>query len=252
MTATPATSYWTRQHTIALFTIMAAVVLVGLAFPLWNFARARLFVWLAEVVLFCLFTAVAGQGLTGMWRGVFIDDRNKISLSRIQMFLWSALVLSGYLSAALANVATRGAINPLVIHVQPEIWLLLGITTTSLVASPLLKSIKSPPPAAAAGTAAAAPADQNAIDVNSQPGDARWSDLFRAEEKGNKDRLDLAKIQMFYFTLVLVLAYGAMLARLFATSTGKIGALPALDKSMIALIGISHAGYLANKTIRQS
>lgn len=35
--------------------------------------------------------------------GVFIDQNNRISLSRFQVVLWSALIISGYIIAGLAN-----------------------------------------------------------------------------------------------------------------------------------------------------
>lgn len=57
---------------------------------------------------------------------------------------------------------------------------------------------------------------------------------------------------MFCFTLILVLAYGAALAALFASAEGKVAALPSLGPEMVVLLGISHAGYLANKAVPHS
>jgi hypothetical protein len=88
--------------------------------------------------------------------------------------------------------------------------------------------------------------------VNTDPANARWSDMFRGEEVGNGGQLDLGKIQMFYFTLILVLAYGAALASAFTNSTSIISQFPAVDSSMVALLGISQAGYLSNKAIGHS
>ena len=39
---------------------------------------------------------IAGLGITGVWRGAFIDERNMISLPRFQMLVWTVLVLSAY------------------------------------------------------------------------------------------------------------------------------------------------------------
>ena len=47
-----------------------------------------------------------------------------------------------------------------------------------------------------------------------------------------------------YFTLMLVLVYAVALGRMFAASSGKIAAFPDVDASMVALMGISHAGHL--------
>jgi hypothetical protein len=84
--------------------------------------------------------------------------------------------------------------------------------------------------------------------VKSSPGEANWYDLFMGEEAGNGSHLDLGKVQMFYFTWVLVIAYGAALAdALHGLST--VHSFPALDKGMVALLGISHAGYLTNNAL---
>jgi hypothetical protein len=65
--------------------------------------------------------------------------------------------------------------------------------------------------------------------------------------------LSRAKVsQHEYFTIVLVLAYVVALGTGFATSGARISGLPALDSSMVALLGISHAGYLTHKAIPHS
>jgi hypothetical protein len=88
--------------------------------------------------------------------------------------------------------------------------------------------------------------------INQQPDYAQWADLFRGEETGNAAHLDLGKTQLLYFTLVLVLAYAVALGRIFAGSEADISAFPAIDPSMVALLGISHAGYLTHKAIPHS
>jgi hypothetical protein len=77
------------------------VALTGLLFP----TRAKLWGWVIALVLLGVFAAVAGQGNTGLWRGLLIDERNKISLSRLQLTLWTIVVLSGFLSAVFSNLA---------------------------------------------------------------------------------------------------------------------------------------------------
>ena len=113
------------------------MVLLGLLIPL----RAILWVWVVNLILLAAFATIAGQGITGLWRGLLIDERNKISLSRLQITLWTIVVLSGFLTAAFSNLAS-GQPNPLAIAIPSELWPLMGISTTSLVASPLIKSTK--------------------------------------------------------------------------------------------------------------
>jgi hypothetical protein len=154
---------------------------------------------------------------------------------------------------------------------------LLGISATSLVGSSLIKnekstkdvaneneaSVKMKKPVRRLGDSglmveAADPANPKATDpvvargvlrVNNDPRDSKWSDMFQSEEVGSAGHLALSKIQMFYFTLILVIAYAAALAMHFTNASGEIGDFPALDNSMIALLGISHATYLAGKSI---
>ena len=57
---------------------------------------------------------------------------------------------------------------------------------------------------------------------------------------------------MFYFTIVLVLAYAVALGMAFASSFARISKLPAVDSVWVALLGISHAGYLTHKAIPHS
>jgi hypothetical protein len=80
---------------------------------------------------------------------------------------------------------------------------------------------------------------------------SRWGDLFKGEEAGNAAAVDLGKLQMFFFTFVLVLGYGAAVAAAFSRE-GPLTALPAVEDGMNILLGISHTGYLANKAITHS
>lgn len=90
---------------------------------------------------------------------------------------------------------------------------------------------------------------QGSLVVNQSPDDAGWADLFRGEDVGNAGHLDLGKIQMFYFTLIIVFAYGAAIAEMFESSRFGITKFPLLSSGTVALLGISHAGYLANKAV---
>lgn len=218
--------------------------------------------WVASVVLLLAFVAVAGYSITGRWIGALIDERNIVSLSRFQMALWTCLLLSAFLAAALINLTLDHA-TALDIRFPPELWALMGISMTSLVGSPLILATKSNKPADAAETRStielldeqgAGPTENKGqLIVNRDIASARWSDLFTGEEVGNAARLDLTRIQMFFFTVVTAIAYGVGIFYMFWTlpKTG-IHELPALNQSLIALIGISHGGYLTAKAIPRS
>jgi hypothetical protein len=222
---------WTRWHTMAQLLIIVAIGVLGVATPGLNLSK--LLSWLMNLTLFVLFLFVVGHGITGRPQGLLIDERKKMSLSRLQLVLWTLVILSGLLTIALSNIGLRLK-TPLAIVVPTQVWLLMGISTTSLIGSPLLNSNKMA---------------QGKIDTKDDLHDAGVADLFRGDEKSNHDVLDLAKVQMFFFTLVLVLAYAVLLGSVFANSTGAISGLPDIDPSMTTLLGISHAGYLANKAV---
>jgi len=250
-------------------------VLIGLRTPSTQIVWA----WIGTLVLLAGFATVAGHGILGLWLGLLIDERNKMSLSRLQMILWTIVVLSGFLTAALRNIRS-GEADVLKIDVPAQLWLLMGISTTSLIGSPLIRSTKMTEPVATDAAQSPMVAFQwgltkdelirqgltkdeieklGKIVIWRWPWDARPADLFQGEEIGNAAHLDLGKIQMFYFTLVLVLAYAVMLGTMFSNithpsttceiTTGMICGLPSLPDGMVALLGLSNGGYLGNKVI---
>jgi hypothetical protein len=222
---------WTIMHTLGQLFIIVLIAVVGVATPAWHLNE--LLSWLIIVALFLAFLFVVGNGITGRWQGLLIDERKKMSLSRLQLVLWTLVILSGLLTIALTNIG-QGSARPLAIVVPTQVWLLMGISTTSLIGSPLLKSNKMA---------------EGKIKTRQDVQDAEVADLFRGEEISNCNVLDLAKVQMFFFTLVLVLAYAVLLGSLFANTTAPIKGMPDIDPSMTTLLGISHAGYLTNKAI---
>jgi hypothetical protein len=239
--------------------VLAAIILDGVAVPV----AYRLWAWITMLLLLTLFAAVAGDGVTGTWRGLLIDERNKISLSRLQATLWTLLVLSALFVAALSNVR-MGQADPLAIGVPTTLWMLIGISTTSLVGSPLVLSSKKGRSAntseiqqtlsllAQQNVDTGSIANLGQVIVNTNPKNARWADLFTGEETANAAQFDLAKIQMFYFTFILVLVYAVTLGLLFQQPGTIIGAFPDFSQGMLTLLGISHAVYLTNKVVPHS
>jgi hypothetical protein len=252
---------WKTMHTFALAALIVAIALV----VMWGAGNARLLsVWLFTLAALAAFTFICGQGVTGRWLGALIDSRNVMSLARFQMIGWTIVVLSAYLTAALSNVYS-GQPKPLEISLPEQLWLLMGISTVSLVGSPLILSTKTSKTANAAevestfgllaqqGDSPDALIAKGQIVANRDVSMARMSDIFTGEEVGNAAHLDLARLQMFFFTVVTMFAYAVMLGRMFAAHAGgMIDKLQSLDQSMVALIAISHAGYLTSKAVPHS
>jgi hypothetical protein len=252
---------WKKSYSSALVVILLVIALPGLLIPV----KYRLVAWLLTLLLMMLFTLIVGIGLCGRCLGVFIDERNFVSLSRFQIVVWTLVVISAILVAFLSNISS-GIDYPLKIVIPPELWILMGISVTSSVASPLIKNSQMEKDISKdidkIGELKKL-ANQRGIikgskDTFSNMGvilfkkdltQAHFIDIFKGEKLTDGGYLDFAKIQMFYFTIILVIAYGVAIGRMFLSEASAIGSLPPFDSAILALIGISHTGYLSNKAV---
>jgi hypothetical protein len=233
--------------------------------------------WLVCVGLLAFFIAALGLWIMGDATGVLISNRNLVSMSRTQTVLWTLIVFPAIFVLAAQRAHYLGGNQALDFSIPPEIWGALGISLTSLVGTPLLLQPKTDqvPSDKALTKSQAALSDPNqpisaqqisqqslgTLFSNPDPSDARISDMFQGDEVGNAAYVDPAKVQMFVFTLVLILSYAVSLWKMFAGITissdaalrvaqlAKITALPTLSSSQIAVLGISHAGYLSSKAV---
>jgi hypothetical protein len=245
-------------HILGLLVILAVMGLIVFTIPL----ELRIISWLGSMLLLACLVLITSHGVTNLWRGVLIDERNKMSLSRLQTFLWTLVIFSAIFSAALFNIR-NGAVNPLDFSIPSSIWILSGINATSLVGSPLIHSYKQNSGDDINQQAQAQPADTQPPDdlqsfpkgqlmFNASPKSARLADMFQGEEIGNASQLDLGKTQLFYFNIILVVVYIVTLGYLFASQARTIGAFPDLNDGLLALAGISNGAYLTNKAVPHS
>jgi hypothetical protein len=244
------------------------VVLLILVILVYRAARCAYAtnMWALIMLALLLFVLFLGHGVSGRLMGIFIGSRNVMSLSRMQMVLWTVLVLSAYFTMVLHRVRDGVPADPLAVGMDWHLWALMGISTASLVASPLLlgsKTQKQPDPKAVDKAAAALtaqgdpePADEitknssGTLYVNKSIADASFTDIFQGDEIGNTAYIDPAKAQMFLFTVIALVVYGA--AVLSMLKKGDYSAMPVPSEGLIALLGISHTGYLASKTADQT
>jgi hypothetical protein len=217
--------------------------------------------WIVVLAVMFVFLATIGSWIATRPAGVLINERNVMSLSRFQLVLWTVLLLSAYWTIALKRIFNNVA-DPLAIAIAPELWTLLGISTTSLVASPLLlarKQEKKPTdldrtvaPAAAKFKEAPEEIKNNSVGslyANASVGDAEFTDLFEGEELGNTTSVDVSRVQMFFFTVIAGLSYAALFwKQMRGVSPVQLGALPDVGPGLLAVLGISHAEYLASKS----
>lgn len=250
------TPQWDWWHFVA----MAAIVALFLWMAIWR-PWAAVPSWIVTMLALLGFTLFAGHAVTGVWRGAFIDERNKVSLSRFQMLAWTILIISALGTIVIARAANDPA-TALDVTVDETLFLLMGISTASLVGSPLVKSTKRERSLALnkkdedalledQGVKPEKVRVEGQIVSNRKISDAEWSDLFKGEEVANSTHLDLAKIQMFFFTVLIVLSYALAIGSSLASNPAP-DSLPVVGQTMVMLLGISHTGYLANKAVAGS
>src|ERR1700704_5669915 len=102
--------------------------------PPWNFV--------AVMFLMLLFVVVLGVRISGRPAGILVNERNLMSLTRFQLVMWTILILAAFMTAAIGRIHGGGFVDALAISLDPKLWALLGVSTASLVGSPLLQSSK--------------------------------------------------------------------------------------------------------------
>src|SRR5206468_10737922 len=70
-------SNWNRWHTLLVLLFPVAVIGFGILLP----PSLRLQNWLINLVLFLLFIIILGNGITGRWEGLLIEDRKSTRLN---------------------------------------------------------------------------------------------------------------------------------------------------------------------------
>jgi hypothetical protein len=178
-----------------------------------------------------------------------------MSLSRFQALLWSVLILSALLAAAFTNIPlVRNPTDALTISIPPELLAILGISITALVGkSTILNVVKDPEQVDTNVVKDPKQPKTNTVSTDKDaPNRPSWFDMFKGDDNANAGYVDLSKVQMFYFTLILVLVYGVALASMFMVVDPKhpaISAFPSLTPAMVGLLGISQGGYLVYKAL---
>ena len=260
MADTPATSppssrpptimHWRAWHSISVIGLAVFFVWMAVWLP-WGLYAS----WIVTMVALSAFTLIVGRGVTGAWKGAFVDDRLRMSLSRLQMITWTILIVAAFGTIAIAR-AQQDPLTALNIGVPETIWLLLGISTTSLIGSPLIKNAKKETPVDNAKADSliklqlknpeAEVVREGQVVKNTSIDEASLADIFMGELVDNFTLLDIGKIQMFLFTVLIALAYGSAIAQALRSGQPP-DSLPDIGGGALPLLGISHAGYLLSK-----
>jgi hypothetical protein len=176
--------------------------------------------------------------------GILVDGRGRMSLSQFQLVLWTIVVLSLLMGVFFARLF-GGVSQPQNFTIPNELLIVMGISVGSTASAAAVKAGKDFRASASAGTGTGVKliVARNASGAPTP----KFSQLFLTEE-GSVEYVDITRFQNFWLTLILIVAYVAWAVAYLATKTpAKLTALPGFDSSMVTLLGISHAGYLAGK-----
>lgn len=120
-----------------IFILFWAAVAIGIGRFSIRFV-GPLALWGIGILTITILLALAGREINGHWCGALIDTRNKFSLSRLQITLWTIMVLSAYLSMAMPRVvamvgdnATLDQAQALNITFPEQLILAMGISAVS-------------------------------------------------------------------------------------------------------------------------
>lgn len=217
-----------------------------------------------------------GLGTKRCITGVWIDTRNRVSLARAQVTLWTLVALSGYMALAMFNIGFAGILGTSAdfASYQPfpgipaSVAAALGIATASTMLSALILPSKNK---AGANTdfeirggetdlrKRGVPffgAESQGLDTRPSPALASIADIFMGEEKANSETVDVARLQNVVITITLVLGFFSLLIGMMSSITAPamlaahgavFTSLPELGATFTSLLLASHATYLVAK-----
>jgi hypothetical protein len=172
-------------------------------------------------------------------RSILIDSRGRYSLTHFQVIVWTVVVIALIMAMSAARLSA-GLADGLGFAVPEQLLIAMGI---SLGAGATATAIK-------AGKNDTEPARIAASNNDDRP---RFAQVFLLEEGDQADKVvDVTKFQNFLLGLVVVIGYVALMINTNWGHEVKDVTLPSFSGTLLTLLGISHAGYLAGKLPDQS
>jgi hypothetical protein len=193
------------------------------------------FPWVASALVLVILAIVLGVWVIKRGpSGILIDERGRYSLTHFQVVLWTLIVVS-LLAGLFVARAVAGVPNALDFSIPDEVLIVMGI---SLGGGATATAIKAGKDSRLASRIAASNDDDR----------PRFGQIFLLEEGEVADRvIDVTKFQNFWFTLIVA---GGFVVLTCTTNAGTAVAdivIPTFSGTLLTLLGISHAGYLAGK-----
>jgi hypothetical protein len=239
---------------------------------------------LATLGLVLMFLGAA-YGVSGTAKVLIVNQDNRYSLSRTQALAWTLMILPALLVLGAFNSALGGEMTaylrnfegnaPAIYlygsfpYVENALWAAMGIALASAGLSPLLNAMRPSGMADAALDTGASRTAQNGGDqsiffknpneVRSSLGEARMSDFVTGETTESAGKPDVARIQLIFITVGILIVFGAGIYALISgipTDTvlaamvkgeRAIPSLPTLGAGMAFALLLSHAAYLSAK-----
>lgn len=232
----------------ALFSVflvsLIAIVAVG-------FKADKAFSWPLILGFMIIIFMAIGWCIKGRVLGVLINERNTMSLSRFQMVLWTLIILSAYAAIAFLRARHNEAADALNVSIPKEMWMLIGINSAALVGSPMLSSNKTKKKAIDSNLSERD--EMGILSVKRDEHEASFTDLFRGDEVKNWNFIDMPRLQMFFFTIIVAIVYCVDIYRIITEGDmSTTVALPSIDQGLLTLMGISNAAYLGGKAVDQT
>ena len=222
--------------------------------------------WILILVLMIVFFGLLGLSYGELrWTKILIDDRKQMSLSRFQLVLWTLLILSAYLAIVLGRIHAIDITNPsasaalqsaMIIAMPWQLIALLGISLTAVAGTSLIlgtkKGIELTPDRA---TNIQDTLDkknrknEGTVCENKNIKDANFTDMFKGDEVADCATINMAKVQMFFFTIVIIVAYSLLILNLMIVKPPDELAFPQFSQELVTVLGLSNAGYLTEKAV---
>lgn len=229
-----------------------------------QFDMVRFGAWISCMTGMLGLFVLAGLQITGRGLGILVDERNRYSLSRLQITLWTVLIMTTLYVVFAANIVRGDPIFALSVNLDYKLVGLMGISLASFVAGPVALSPKTVTSASASEIRRtgellrdgqkleALPTAAGRLLMKCKPADARLADFIRGEDISNATLIDLPRLQMLVITLIVVIVYGATVGHELGSGTWLLKRLPELDETLLVLVLASHGGYLTGKLIPSS
>jgi hypothetical protein len=173
---------------------------------------------------------------------ILIDDRERFSLNRLQLVLWTVLILSTFLGLLFTNLDDPSQ----AMAIPTELLGLLGISLGTGVIAGAVKAgkdtLRSEKIGGGPTFAARRPAGLAAAVALEDP---HFGQIVLEEEGAGANKvISVTKFQNLLFTLALAVVY--------VTLAWKANGYPTFDEQAVWLIGVSHATYVGGKVPNKS